>query len=54
MQGLYVHTGAKLYTPYSVVKYYNDLLDRQSYVQGRDEVTYYFYVEDIFLYIPWH
>ena len=29
------------------VKHYNDLLDRQSYERGKDEVTY-FYVGDIF------
>ena len=30
-----------------LVKYYNDLLDRQSSGRGRDEVTY-FYVGDVF------
>ena len=43
--------GAKLYTPYLLVKHYNDLLDRQSSERGRDEVT--FYDGDVF-YILWH
>ena len=30
-----------------LVKHYNDLLDRQSYERGKDEVTY-FYVGDVF------
>ena len=30
------------YTERTLVKYYNDLLVRQSFVRGKDEVTYFY------------
>ena len=33
--------------PISKTLHYNDLLDRQSFERGRDEVTY-FYIKDVF------
>ena len=31
-----------------LVKYYNDLLDRQSSGRGKDEVTYFYVGDDVF------
>ena len=44
-EGLYTDAEISLHT--LLVKYYNDLLGRQSSEWGRDEVTY-FYVGDVF------
>ena len=42
-----IHTDGSRILHTLLVKHYNDLLDRQSSEQGKDEVTY-FYVGDIF------
>ena len=48
------HTDAQMSLHTLLVKYYNDLLGRQSSEQDRDEVTYFYVCWGPFLYTPWH